>query len=87
MLRFFWVMVGVGKGISNDQDQLLFHVKGKAEVSKAQQHVVVGGMAALESNHQHSRRYTGELFWMDCCCSWISSAVCKFSSTSAVTVD
>lgn len=34
-VKIFWVMVGMGKGISNDQDQLPFLVKDKAEVSKA----------------------------------------------------
>lgn len=34
-VKIFWVMVGMGTGISNDQDQFPFHGKDKAVVSKA----------------------------------------------------
>lgn len=79
-------MVGMGRGISNDQDQLPFHVKDKAEVSEAA--ACAGewdGSSKIKSTAL--QKICWRAFWMDCCCSWISRAVLKFSSTSAVTVD
>lgn len=61
-------MVGMGKGISNGQDQLPFHVKDKAEVSKA---AACGGGWGGSSGVKSPalQQICWRALWMDCCCS------------------
>lgn len=67
MLRFFGSWWAWGKVFPRAKTSFPFTGRTRLRFPK-QQHVVVGGMAALESNHQNSRRYAGELF------GWITAA-------------
>ena len=53
-------MMGMGKGLSVTRTDFHFMRRTRLRFPK-QQHVLVGGMAALESNHQRSSRCAGEL--------------------------